>query len=92
MKSPLASIDGLLGGRSKASIVTVSLLLVLTTAFLDYLAGGQTGFSVLFLIPVFIGTWYSGRWLGVTVSILSSFLWFLAPFPLPTSISMTLSG
>lgn len=78
MRRPLASIDGFLERRSTVSIVTLSLFLVLATAFLDYLAGGQIGFTVFFLVPVFIGTWYASRWLGAVIAVLSSFLWFLA--------------
>ena len=74
----LTRTDKFLGERSTTFHVALALSLVLVISFLDYLAGGQTGFTVFFLIPVVIGTWYAGRWLGVIISVLSSFLWFPA--------------
>ena len=74
----LTRTDRFLGERSTAFHVAFALSLVIALAFLDYLAGGQTGFTVFFLIPVVIGTWYAGRWLGVIIAVLSSFLWYLA--------------
>ena len=74
----LTRTDRFLGKRSTAFHVVLALSLVFALAFLDYLAGGQTGFTVFFLIPIVIGTWYAGRWLGVVTAVLGSFLWFLA--------------
>ncbi|MBU4392873.1 MAG: diguanylate cyclase [Actinobacteria bacterium] len=74
----LTRIDRFLGERSTAFHVVLALSLVFALAFLDYVAGGQTGFTVFFLIPIVIGTWYAGRWLGLITAVLSSFLWFLA--------------
>ncbi len=74
----LTRIDRFLGKRSTVFHVLLALSLVFALAFLDYLAGGQTGFTVFFLVPIVIGTWYAGRWLGVITAVLGSFLWFLA--------------
>jgi len=68
--------------RSTAFHVVLAFSLVFALAFLDYLAGGQIGFTVFFLIPVVISTWYVGRWLGVITAAFSSFLWFPAALSL----------
>lgn len=86
----LTRIDGFLGERSTSFHVVLALSLVFALAFLDYLAGGRIDFTIFFLAPIVIGTWYAGRRLGVVIAVLSSFLWFLADVSigryLPTTV------
>ncbi len=47
-------------------------------AFLDYITGYQLSFSIFYLIPIIIVTWYVGRWQGLVMSTLGIFSWAFA--------------
>ncbi len=44
----------------------------------DYLTGYELNFSLFYLAPVALVSWYSGQWLGLFISILSAFAWLAA--------------
>lgn len=56
----------------------ISVLFVLVLGILNYLAGYEIGFSLFYLAPVFLVTWYAGRRLGLVVSGVAAITWFLA--------------
>lgn len=51
---------------------------VLLLAGLDYLTGYELSMSVFYLVPVALGTWYGGKWIGFAAAILSSVSWYFA--------------
>src|SRR5690606_24880097 len=52
------------------------ILLILIISFFDYLTGAEISFSIFYLIPVIIVTWYSGKRNGVIISVLCAWSWF----------------
>ena len=62
--------------------VVAGLLLGLVAAvgWLDYLTGVELSVSLLYLIPITIGTWVAGRSMGYTVALASAGVWFVADF------------
>jgi diguanylate cyclase (GGDEF)-like protein len=44
----------------------------------DYLTGFEISVSLFYLLPITLVTWQTGKSLGLLVSILSAFVWFLA--------------
>ncbi len=44
----------------------------------DYLTGSEIAFSFFYLIPIMLVTWYSGRKLGIFMSVVSAVAWFAA--------------
>ena len=46
--------------------------------YIDYVTGPDLSFLVFYLIPIFLATWYSGKNIGVIVSICSAIAWFLS--------------
>ena len=53
-------------------------LIVLVLGILNYLAGHEIGFSLFYLAPVCLVTWYAGRRLGLVISGVAAIIWFLA--------------
>ena len=62
--------------------VIVGLLLGLITAigWVDYLTGLELSVSLLYLIPIAIGTWVAGRSMGNVVALASAGVWLGADF------------
>jgi signal transduction histidine kinase len=62
--------------------VTVGLLLGLVTAvgWVDYLTGLELSVSLLYLIPIIIGTWVAGRSMGNRLALASAGVWIGADF------------
>ncbi len=63
---------------SKRQILVMALVLVLFFGFIDYVTGPDLSIFVLYLIPVFLGTWFIGIWAGALLSFLSALAWSLA--------------
>ncbi len=60
---------------SKPIILLVGIFLVFLMGLLDYLTGSDLAFSIFYLIPISIVVWYSGKYYGVCVAMLSSIVW-----------------
>ncbi len=56
----------------------MGLLLVLITGVMDWLTGYELSFSLFYLIPISMVSWFSGRGRGLFVSVASACSWFLA--------------
>jgi hypothetical protein len=69
-----------LSGRSPASVLFLSIFLVLLAGWIDYVTGVEVSLSILYLLPVSMGAWFVGRRVGVVLSFLGSATWFLADF------------
>lgn len=64
--------------RSKLSLAAIAFAISVLLGVLDYLAGLELHFALLYLIPVFIASWFISREAGVCVAIFTSLTWFLA--------------
>jgi diguanylate cyclase (GGDEF)-like protein len=62
---------------SKVLWVTVGLSLLCVVAGLDYLTGYELSFSLFYLIPIAIFSWFIGNGAGVAASFLSAILWLV---------------
>jgi diguanylate cyclase (GGDEF)-like protein len=74
MKRVMAFLDGL-SGRSQG---IVALTLVALIGLLDYLTGWELAFSVFYLAPILLVTWYGSRRMGVAVALLCAATWTAA--------------
>ena len=61
----------------KAFWVTIGLILLGLVALLDYLTGYELSFSLFYLIPIALFSWFVNRRLGVVISFISAVLWLL---------------
>jgi len=64
--------------QEKWFLGVVSVLLVLVLGLLNYLVGHEIGFSLFYLAPICLVTWYASRRLGLVVSGIAAVTWFLA--------------
>jgi diguanylate cyclase (GGDEF)-like protein len=63
---------------SKPLIFLFCLALVVAIAGLDYLSGPEFAFSIFYLPPIVLLTWYVGRVAGIFVALLSALCWISA--------------
>jgi len=59
----------------------VVMLAASITAFLgamNYLAGSNSSFLVLYLIPILMVVWIAGRWVGILFTVFCTAAWFIA--------------
>jgi signal transduction histidine kinase len=61
-------------------ILGLMLGLVAAVGWVDYATGLEISVSLLYLIPITIGTWAAGRAMGYTLALASAGVWFAADF------------
>ncbi len=69
------ALSGFLSNRSTLQITAMALLLVTAIGIVDYLTGYELAFSIFYVIPVGISSWYAGRRIGIPISIISAATW-----------------
>lgn len=72
--SRLANLEN----RSSIFWMTVGCLVVSGVAIADVETGSEISFSFFYLIPIVLVAWFSGKALGLTVSVISSVAWYMA--------------
>jgi len=72
----MLTLDQVLKRRPEA--VIIGLLLVVLLGAVDYLSGPEISFSIFYLFPIYLVSWYAGRWPGVLVSVACTLAWYLA--------------
>ena len=50
-------------------VVIIGAVLALCVGIPYYLLGPGIGFSIFYLIPIALTTWYAGRWAGIVISV-----------------------
>lgn len=78
--SPALAPDGRVGGLAvpPAAAVAVAVGLVLIVGVADYLAGYYLRLAILYVIPVALATWVSGRSSGIAIVVLSLLTWVVS--------------
>ena len=71
-------INSTLEKLSKSVWAICGLALILAIGILDFLTGYEIAFSLFYLIPVSLVTWFAGKQLGIAASIASAFAWYIA--------------
>src|SRR5690242_5381099 len=69
-------IDAFLSKQSRLWIICASWLITALIVSADLLTGVQVALHFFYLVPVFIITWYAGRWMGAILSVAIAFVWF----------------
>lgn len=67
-----------LENRSSFFWMITSFIFVISIGAADILTGSELAFSVFYLIPIGVVTWFSGRNPGLFISLVSAVMWFLA--------------
>ena len=71
-------IDTYLSGRSKPFLIGFSAMFVLIMGSIDHLTGSQISFSVFYIFPILLATWYVNKSTGMYISTLAAIVWLIA--------------
>jgi len=73
-------MDRLANLEKKISLywMTTGCLFVAVVGIGDYVTGNELSFSLFYLIPIVLVTWFSGRNLGLAISVIAAITWFVA--------------
>ncbi len=66
-----------LNARSRGFVLVFGLGLIALVGLLDYGTGPELSFSIFYVIPIALLTWYAGREMGIVASTASAFIWLL---------------
>ncbi len=64
--------------RSKLTVVFIAIALSILLGVLDFATRIEMHFLLLNLIPIFLGSWFISRDVGVTLAIFGSLVWFVS--------------
>jgi diguanylate cyclase (GGDEF)-like protein len=74
----LAELDARLDAADEVTLWLVTLAAIGVVGALDYVTGTEISFSLFYLIPVSIAAWWLGERAGITCSLASAVVWFVA--------------
>ncbi len=66
--------------KSPAQVTTLGLFLLATVATLDHLTGYELSFSIFYILPIILVTWYSQRWVGFVFCGVAAVTWLLVDY------------
>lgn len=72
------SLDNFLEKSPKPFLIVLSVCLTIVFGYLNFLVGPQISFSIFYLVPVFLMSWYVNRAAGVLISMLAALSWLAA--------------
>jgi diguanylate cyclase (GGDEF)-like protein len=75
MREIIIKVVDYLGKRSKRALIAQGAFLAFLISIPDYLLGREIGFSIFYLIPITLTTWFAGRVPGVSVASVSVAVW-----------------
>ncbi len=67
-----------LNGTPQSVIIFMSIVVVIFLGFVDYLLGPEISFSIFYLFPIAIVSWFVGFKTGIVLSIVSAAGWLVA--------------
>jgi PAS domain S-box-containing protein len=70
--------------RSKASLFTIGLVLVVSIGVIKALAPAGMSFGSFYLVPIFLVTWFAGRAAGIFITVTSVAMWLVGDLILGT--------
>jgi diguanylate cyclase (GGDEF)-like protein len=69
-------LDRFLHALSSGTLFAIGLFLVILLGEIDYLTGDELSFSIFYLFPIYLVTWYGGGWPGAVISLASAGVWY----------------
>ena len=58
----------------------IGFLLTILVGMLDWVTGPEISFSLFYLVPIVLVSWYCGRNTGIVISLFSAMAWFLSDY------------
>lgn len=62
--------------QSRTTLILMGLVLVACTGVLDYKLGPMVALMAVYMIPISIVSWFSGRWPGIFIAVAASLIWY----------------
>lgn len=76
----MKNIIDYLNKQSRSRLTALGFFIIILVGILDHLMGPELFTSIFYLIPIFLVTWFTERWVGIMISIVSALTWLLADF------------
>jgi len=74
----IQKVTGFLERRSKRALAAIAYSISIFLGLLDFLTAVEIHFLLLYLIPIFIGSWFISRNTGIYLAVFTSLIWFVA--------------
>jgi len=71
-------LDRLFGKKSVTYVTLVSVAVMVIVGAIDHITGPELSFSIFYLIPISLASWYAGKYPGLFLAFLSAVAWLLA--------------
>ena len=76
----MAKVISYLYRQPGSHLIALGFAIVTLLGVAEHLAGIELFLSIFYLIPIFLVTWFTVRWIGIMTSIISAMVWLLADF------------
>jgi diguanylate cyclase (GGDEF)-like protein len=73
----IRTLESFIEGRSKRAVGACGIALSIFLGFLDLLTGVEIHLMLLYLVPIFLGSWFVSREMGVYLAFFGSLIWFV---------------
>ncbi len=73
----LQRLTALVERRSQKSLIVGAVLLTVLLGWLDFQTGVEIHFLLLYLIPIFFGSWFVSKRVGIHLAFFASLVWFV---------------
>ena len=64
----------------RSVLVVIAFVILASVGILNHLAGPDLSTWIFYLIPIFLVTWFTERWIGILMSIVSALTWLAADY------------
>ena len=65
---------------NRSVLITLGVVIIVSVGILNHLAGPDLSTWILYLIPIFLITWFTERWIGFLMSIITALTWLIADY------------
>jgi diguanylate cyclase (GGDEF)-like protein len=76
----LTILSRLLNRMSPGQVTALGLALVGLVGAADVLTGNELGFSIFYLLPIMLVTWYAQKWIGINLCVISAMVWLFVDY------------
>lgn len=76
----LSACKRFLDGRSPAQVTTLGFAVVALVGMLDHVTGYELAFSIFYLAPIALVTWYTPQWIGFLVCGVCAMVWLVVDY------------
>lgn len=78
--SMLEVLDRFLNKKSPAQVTLFSFILMALVGIADHLTGYELSFSIFYLVPIVLVTWYAEVWAAFFICCFSAVVWFVVEY------------